>query len=101
MSDIGCGYEAPTFGASYPDGRCIAGFMWDLDSCDEDGLLSCGDDVPCPFCNTGAYMNYHSLRRSGNARQRRREQRKVRRWASERSTFVPVRAALAAARGSR
>jgi hypothetical protein len=50
---LGCNYEAPTFGARYPDGTCINGWMWDLDSCDEPGgPLMDGGDRPCPFCNT-------------------------------------------------
>lgn len=53
----GCGYEAPFFGAHYPDGICIDGLMWDLDSCDEPGGgLSSGGDVPCPACNTEQYL---------------------------------------------
>lgn len=27
--------EFPFFGASYPDARCINGYLWDLDKCDE------------------------------------------------------------------
>jgi hypothetical protein len=53
MSALGCNYEAPTFGAHYPDGTCIDGYMWDLDSCDEPGGGLCsGGDQPCPWCNT-------------------------------------------------
>lgn len=43
--------EIPFFGARYPDGRCIDGFMWDLDKCDENGLIG-GGEYPCPFCNS-------------------------------------------------
>lgn len=90
---LGCDYEAPTFGARYPDGTCIEGYMWDLDSCDEPGgPLYSGGDIPCPFCNTGAHIEYWDDHRpSGNSRQRRRARRalfpKVRAWAAERSTF--------------
>lgn len=49
--------EFPHFGASYPDARCIDGYLWDLDS-DNDGFFTHGGDVPCPFCNTEAYKEY-------------------------------------------
>ena len=65
-----CGYEAPTW-AHYPDGRCIDGYLWDLDSGDGEYLTS-GGDVPCPCCNTVEYLDYLDKRPSGNARQRRR-----------------------------
>lgn len=92
MSTLGCNYEAPTFGARYPDGTCIDGYMWDLDSGDSDGLTS-GGDVPCPWCNTTEFMEYEDLRFVGNARQRRIARRieikKVRAWAEARSSFPP------------
>ena len=50
--------DFPFFGASYPDAGCIDGLLWDLDSCDESGLYSSGDNPPCPFCNTEAFVNY-------------------------------------------
>lgn len=91
---LGCNYEAPTFGAFYPDGTCIDGYMWDLDSCDgPGGSLESGGDQPCPHCNTREYLEWMDKRPSGNAKQRRTairtEIRKVRAWAEERSTFVP------------
>ncbi len=43
--------EFPFFGAKYPDARCIDGFLWDLDAF-EDGMLTSGGEIPCPFCNT-------------------------------------------------
>lgn len=52
--------EFPFFGAKYPDARCIDGELWDLDSCDESGLLSHGDNPPCPFCNTDSFIEYHT-----------------------------------------
>lgn len=48
----------PFFGASYPDAGCIDGLLWDLDKCDENGLYSSGDNPPCPFCNTEAFVDY-------------------------------------------
>lgn len=54
----GC-IEFPHFGASYPDARCIDGYLWDLDACDEfDGktMLTSGGDDPCPVCNTKRYV---------------------------------------------
>lgn len=96
---LGCNYEAPTFGAHYPDGRCIGGYMWDLDSCDEPGgRLSFGGDVPCPWCNTAAHIEYTGPSMSGNAKDRRRERRrlivKVRAWAESRSSFPPAAISL-------
>lgn len=49
--------EFPHFGAKYPDARCIDGYLWDLDSGDENGLTHGGDD-PCLFCNTEEYIEY-------------------------------------------
>jgi len=90
---LGCQYEAPTFGAFYPDGTCIDGFMWDLDSGDADGLTS-GGDTPCPWCNTIAHLDWCGKRFTGNAKQRRAairaEVRKVRVWAEKRSSFAPA-----------
>ena len=89
---LGCNYEAPTFGAHYPDGTCIDGFMWDLDSGDGDGLSSGGDE-PCPWCNTVEFIEHHDYPFTGNARQRRVARRqtikRVRAWAEARSTFKP------------
>ena len=54
-----CGYEAPFFGATYPDGICIEGYMWDLDSCDEPGgALHFGGDIACPRCNAAAFLEW-------------------------------------------
>ena len=50
--------EFPFFGATYPDATCIDGHLWDLDKCDENGLISSGDNPPCPFCNTEAFVDY-------------------------------------------
>lgn len=52
--------EFPFFGASYPDATCIDGYLWDLDKCDEDGFFSGGDNPPCPFCNSEAFIDYHT-----------------------------------------
>ena len=54
-----CDYHGHDFGASYPDACCIAGHLWDLDSCDEPGGgLSVGGDIPCPQCNAEAHAAY-------------------------------------------
>lgn len=91
---LGCNYEAPTFGARYPDGTCIDGYMWDLDSGDGDGMLDCGGDEPCPWCNTVEFLEWQGLVLAGNARQRRVarrvEVRRVRAWAEARSSFAPA-----------
>ncbi|WOB06493.1 hypothetical protein [Piscinibacter gummiphilus] len=95
MKGLGCNYEAPTFGARYPDGTCIDGYMWDLDSCDEPGgPLYGGGDEPCPWCNTLSFIEWRGDTASGNAHQRRVARRamvaKVRAWAEERSSFPPA-----------
>lgn len=98
MSALGCNYHAPTFGARYPDGTCIDGYMWDLDSGDGD-MLDSGGDQPCPWCNTLEFLRWNGHNASGNAHQRRialrREAKKVRAWAERRSSFPPsgIRAA--------
>ena len=51
-----CDYTGSHFGASYPDACCINGYLWDLDSGDEDGFTN-GGDLPCPACNTAEYLN--------------------------------------------
>jgi hypothetical protein len=51
--------EFPHFGAKYPDARCIDGYLWDLDSSENDDggqFLTVGGDDPCPFCNTEEYI---------------------------------------------
>jgi hypothetical protein len=51
----GCGVEFPHFGASYPDAKCIDGYLWDMDSY-EDGVYTIGGDDPCPICNTEKWL---------------------------------------------
>lgn len=51
-----CGYTGPHFGGGYDDACCIDGYLWDLDSGDEDGFTS-GGDLPCPSCNTASYLD--------------------------------------------
>lgn len=56
----GCRNEFPYFGASYPDARCIDGYLWDMDSgeSDENGsYFTIGGDDPCPFCNTEEWLD--------------------------------------------
>lgn len=44
--------EFPYFGASYPDGCCIDGYLYDMDDCDDYGnLYEPVEKYPCPFCN--------------------------------------------------
>lgn len=50
--------EFPFFGAHYPDATCIDGYLWDLDSCEGDGMLHSGGDYPCPYCNAGEFLDY-------------------------------------------
>ena len=47
--------EFPFFGATYPDATCIDGKLFDLDSCEEDGLTS-GGDYSCPFCKRDEFI---------------------------------------------
>lgn len=58
----GCGIEFPYFGASYPDARCIDGYLWDMDSgeADEDGVSYSygGNGYPCPVCNTKEWLEH-------------------------------------------
>lgn len=51
----GCRIEFPYFGTSYPDARCIDGYLWDMDSY-QDGIFTIGGDEPCPFCNTEEWL---------------------------------------------
>lgn len=56
----GCNNEFPYFGATYPDARCIDGYLWDLDSAEstEDGVyFTSGGDEPCPFCNEKEWLD--------------------------------------------
>ncbi|MDR2917832.1 MAG: hypothetical protein LBV72_00495 [Tannerella sp.] len=48
--------EFQAFGARYPDARCIAGYLWDMDSDDGNGNFTIVGDVPCPFCNTNEWL---------------------------------------------
>lgn len=58
MSNIQECPEFPYFGASYPDARCIDGYLWDLDK-EEDGILIGDGEAPCPFCNVEDYIAVH------------------------------------------
>lgn len=53
---MSCGYQGYEFGASYPDSMCIDGLLWDADSGDGDGYLTCGGEIPCPRCSTEGYL---------------------------------------------
>lgn len=49
--------EFPFFGAPYPDARCIDGYLYDLDSCDENGnFYYTAEKIPCPFCNKNEFI---------------------------------------------
>lgn len=63
--------EFPFFGASYPDARCIDGYLFDLDKCDENGNLYGDGDIPCPFCNTEEFIEYDPFSK-GKETQRRK-----------------------------
>jgi len=39
-----CTYQTPNF-------ECINGYLYDLDNCDDSGLLTTGDEIACPKCN--------------------------------------------------
>jgi hypothetical protein len=48
-----CTFAAPWFGASYPDGQCIDGYMHDMDA---DGYDPNDTSFPCPKCNTREFL---------------------------------------------
>ena len=49
--------EFPFFGARYPDAKCIDGYLYDMDKCDEAGnLYDNGEKIPCPFCNKEKFV---------------------------------------------
>lgn len=50
--------EFPFFGASYPDARCVDGYLWDLDKVNEKGGLYGEGDTPCPFCNFEEFVEF-------------------------------------------
>lgn len=52
-----CDYQGNEFGAHYPDGVCIDGYLWDADSGDSDGLTH-GGDLPCPKCNAESWLEH-------------------------------------------
>lgn len=71
---VSCGWQGRAFGAHYPDGCCIDGQLWDLDSGDgPGGGLTGGGDRPCPNCNAEAWADDETF--SGNARQRRTQRK--------------------------
>ena len=53
-----CDYEGYEFGGGYLDSTCIDGYLWDMDSSDDEGMLSSGGDIPCPKCNSKAFLDY-------------------------------------------
>lgn len=48
----------PFFGATYPDARCIDGYLWDLDKVNEKGELYGEGETPCPFCNFDEFVEH-------------------------------------------
>lgn len=58
--------EFPFFGANYPDARCIDGYLYDLDDCDDNGnLYEPADKIPCPFCNKEKYFEKYDIMDEG------------------------------------
>lgn len=56
---LGCDFQGRIFGATYEDGCCVKGYLWDMDSVDEEGYMSSGGDTPCPKCNRAGWLeNY-------------------------------------------
>lgn len=53
-----CDYEGYEFGGGYLDSTCIDGYLWDMDSVDDEGMLSSGGEIPCPKCNSKAFLDY-------------------------------------------
>lgn len=53
----GCGYQGHEFGGTYPDSVCIAGQLYDADSCDEEGrMFEPCEYLPCPSCNHEVWL---------------------------------------------
>lgn len=51
MLPAGCGYRGREFGANYLDSECFGGQLYDMDDCDDDGLIyEPGEYLPCPKC---------------------------------------------------
>lgn len=55
------------FGASYPDGSCVDGYLWDDDSV-ENGHYTCGGDIPCPLCRPDEYDEYNEDNNEGQGK---------------------------------
>lgn len=56
MSMTGCDKQFYYGTDQYPDCRCIDGYLWDDDDCDEQGNLYRPDEsIPCPFCHPEEY----------------------------------------------
>lgn len=54
---LGCDFHESYFGATYPDGRCIDGYIYDEDDCDDKGNLYMNEDAdPCPKCNHSNWL---------------------------------------------
>lgn len=51
-----CNSEFPYFGASYPDAVCVDGYLYDMDSYDENERYTVGGGDPCPFCNAKEWL---------------------------------------------
>lgn len=53
----GCNIEFPLW-ARYPDAKCINGYLYDMDSWDEElGGFTSGGDEPCPICHPEAWLD--------------------------------------------
>lgn len=53
----GCGYKGHEFGANYLDSECFGGQLYDMDNCDDNGLLyePC-EYLPCPNCRMEEWL---------------------------------------------
>lgn len=57
MLPAGCGYRGREFGANYLDSECFGGQLYDMDNCDDDGLIyePC-EYLPCPNCRMEEWL---------------------------------------------
>lgn len=59
--------EFPYWGATYPDACCVAGKLYDLDKCDQNGnLYEPMDDIPCPFCKPEDFIECDPFNKADN-----------------------------------
>jgi len=58
-----CQFQDRWFGATYEDGLCCGGYMWDLDSGDSPGELTSGGNDPCPICRGRGWVSRQTFKK--------------------------------------